>query len=153
MQTPSILQANKLNIDVAIMQVHFQLPILLLRPPQKKSYKMKQRCNTTRYFVGISLSCFKGRTCLSCSWSIHTRLFSKIQKNYRCFAQLLNKNSLYQPKIWEQMFSPFTLRLNLSFVSRSQEQQPNDLLFPILNWKFKSYTTVCKYCQYAFNME
>lgn len=103
-------------------------------PSTKKSYKMKQRCNTTRYFVGISLSCFKGRTYLSCSWSIHTRLFSKIQKNYRCFAQLFNKNSLYQPKIWEQMFSSFTLRLNLSFTSRrSQQQHPNDLLFPILN--------------------
>lgn len=36
---PSILQANKLNIDVAIMQVHFQLPILLLPTPQKNPTK------------------------------------------------------------------------------------------------------------------
>lgn len=126
-------------------KVHFQLSILLYPLPQNAT-KWNKRCNTTRYFVGINLSCFKGWTYLSYSWNMHIKLFSNIQQYFRSFSQLLNKNSIYQPKTGEQIF--FNLSFTLKNINNSSTKITYSTQFPILYWRFKSYTIVCKYCQY-----
>lgn len=123
MQTPlSIVQINKPNTDLVILEVHFQLSVLLfLLPPQKKFYKMKQRCNTTRYFAGISLSFLKGRTYLSLLEHAQHGYFLKSNSTLGVFHNYLTK-TVYQLKNWENVFlnSSFTLRI-------SQQQHQNDI--------------------------
>lgn len=161
----SILQANKLNIDVAIMLVHFQLPILLLTPTKKILQNETDVIQLDTLLEWAFPVLRGGPTYLVPGASIQG-YFLKSKRIVGALHNYLTKTVSIRQKFGNKCFHP--LRLNLSFTSSiSQQQHPNDLLFPILNWKFKSYTTVYKYCiillytsiayttvyKYAFNME